>query len=116
MGLFGKKPTICTICKKETKHKHKAKKEWYVESPLCADCYMDKMKDEYDSNIKSKCLTCGTQKKITDFESTIQLIHKELEKARLCKEKDDGVRRGKDEEIQEKYTCETTQSWAQSET
>ena len=44
-----------------------------------------------------------TQKKITDFESTIQLIHKELEKARLCKEKDDGVRRGKDEEIQEKY-------------
>ena len=63
MGLFGKKPTICTICKKETKHKHKAKKEWYVDSPLCADCYMDKMKDAYDSNIKSKCLTCGTQKK-----------------------------------------------------
>ena len=52
MGLFGKKPTICTICKKETKHKHKAKKEWYVDSPLCADCYMDKMKDAYDSNIK----------------------------------------------------------------
>ena len=45
MGLFSKKSSICTICKKETKHKHKAKKEWYVESPLCGECYMDKMMD-----------------------------------------------------------------------
>ena len=67
MGLFDKKPSICTVCNKETKHKHKAKKEWYVESPLCGDCYMDKMKESYDSNIKSKCATCGTQKKITDL-------------------------------------------------
>ena len=28
---------------------------------------MDKMRDEYDSNIKSKCLTCGRQQKVTDL-------------------------------------------------
>ena len=67
MGLFSKGSAICSICKKETKHKHKAKKEWYVESPLCADCYMDKMKDEYDSNIKSKCITCGDKNKVTEL-------------------------------------------------
>ena len=67
MGLFSKKPAICTVCKKETKHKHKAKKEWYVESPLCGDCYMDKMKESYDSNIKAKCVVCGKQSKITDL-------------------------------------------------
>ena len=61
MGLFTKKPAICTVCKKETKHKHKAKKEWYVESPLCGDCYMDKMKESYDSNIKAKCVICGKE-------------------------------------------------------
>ena len=36
------------VCKKETKHKHNAKKEWYVESPLCGDCYMDKMQESYE--------------------------------------------------------------------
>ena len=67
MGLFSKEPAICTICKKPTKHKHKPKKEWYVETPLCGDCYMDKMRDEYDANIKSKCITCGTKQKVTDL-------------------------------------------------
>ena len=67
MGLFGRKRANCTICNKEITHKHKAKKEWYVESPLCADCYMDKMKDEYDSNIKSKCITCGDKNKVTEL-------------------------------------------------
>jgi len=43
MGLFGRKRAICTICNKEIIHKHKAKKEWYVKSPLCADCYLDKI-------------------------------------------------------------------------
>ena len=70
MRLFGKKPAICTICKKETKHKHNAKKEWYVESPLCGDCYMDKMQESYDSNIKANCAACGNSKKDYRFVGT----------------------------------------------
>ena len=43
MGLFGRKRANCTICDKEITHKHKAKREWYVKSPLCSDCYLDKI-------------------------------------------------------------------------
>ena len=44
-----------------------------------------------------------SQNKITDFESTMRLLHKELEKARSCKEKDDLFRQGKNEQIRDKY-------------
>ena len=45
----------------------KPKKEWYVEAPLCGNCYMDKMRDEYDANIKSSCVICGNKQKVTDL-------------------------------------------------
>ena len=61
MGLFNKEPAICTICKKPTKHKHKPKKEWYVDTPLCANCYLDKLRYEYDANIKSTCVICSVK-------------------------------------------------------
>ena len=67
MGLFSSEPAICTICKKTTKHKHKAKKEWYVESPLCGDCYVTKMQEQYDGNMKSFCSTCKIKKKVTEL-------------------------------------------------
>ena len=51
MGLFGRKRANCTICNKEITHKHKAKREWYVKSPLCGDCYLDKMTQSYDATI-----------------------------------------------------------------
>ena len=58
MGLFGRKRANCTICNKEITHKHKAKKEWYVKSPLCAD--------EKESNFKTDkdfCSICGCKLK-----------------------------------------------------
>ena len=67
MGLFSSEPAICTICKKPTKHKHKAKKEWYVESPLCGDCYISKMQEQYDGNVKSFCDTCKMKKKVSEL-------------------------------------------------
>ena len=43
MGIFSRKPAQCTICNKQISHKNKAKREWGVKSPLCSDCYLDKM-------------------------------------------------------------------------
>ena len=51
MGIFSRKPANCTICNKQITHKNKAKREWGVKSPLCSDCYLDKMKESYDASI-----------------------------------------------------------------
>jgi hypothetical protein len=67
MGLFSKKPATCTVCSKETTHKHKPKKEWNMEYPLCADCYMNTMSQYYHGTFKQKCVKCGIEKKITDL-------------------------------------------------
>lgn len=67
MGLFSKKPVNCTVCNKETTHKHKPKKEWNMKYPLCADCYMNTMSQYYHGTFKQKCVKCGTEKKITDL-------------------------------------------------
>ena len=67
MGLFGRKRASCTICNKEITHKHKAKREWYVKSPLCSDCYLDKMKETYDATIIKKCAICETKNKVTNL-------------------------------------------------
>ena len=67
MGLFSKKSAVCTVCNKETKHKHKPKKEWNMQYPLCADCYMNTMSQYYHGTFKQKCVKCGTEKKITDL-------------------------------------------------
>lgn len=67
MGLFGKKPANCTVCNKETTHKHKPKKEWNMQYPLCADCYMNTMSQYYYGTFKQKCVKCGVQQKITDL-------------------------------------------------
>ena len=65
--LFNRKPSNCTICKKQITHKHKPKKEWGITGPLCADCHVDKMKEFYEGTIKQKCVSCGITKKITDL-------------------------------------------------
>jgi hypothetical protein len=67
MKLFGSKPTFCTICKKKITHKHKPKKEWKIEGPLCADCHLDKMKQFYEGTINQNCAMCGIKKKLTDM-------------------------------------------------
>ena len=67
MGLFGRKRANCTICNKEITHKHKAKREWYVKSPLCGDCYLDKMKQSYDATITQSCVICKIKSKVTDL-------------------------------------------------
>lgn len=67
MILFDRKPAFCTICNKQIKHKHKAKKEWNVKSPLCGDCYVDKMKEAYDAGMFQNCVFCGVKKKVSDL-------------------------------------------------
>ena len=51
MGIFSRKPAYCTVCNKQIIHKNKAKREWDVKSPLCSDCWQDKMQEFYDASI-----------------------------------------------------------------
>lgn len=67
MGLFSKKPAVCTVCNKETTHTHKPKREWNMQGPLCADCYMNTMSQYYYGTFKQKCVKCGSQQKISDL-------------------------------------------------
>ena len=67
MGIFSRKPTYCTICNKQIIHKNKAKKEWGVKSPLCSDCYLNKMQESYHASIIKKCNNCGVKSKVTDL-------------------------------------------------
>jgi len=48
VGLFSKKKTPCSVCKKEVSHTHKPKNTWNVEGPLCADCYVDLMGENFE--------------------------------------------------------------------
>ena len=59
MGFFTRKPAHCTICNKQIIHKNKAKREWDVKSPLCSDCYLNKMQECYDASILKKFVICG---------------------------------------------------------
>ncbi len=67
MKLLNRKPSFCTICKKQISHKHKPKREWAIEGPLCADCYLNKMHEQYEIGIKQKCVVCGVEKKVPDL-------------------------------------------------
>ena len=67
MGIFSRKPSNCTICNKQITHKHKAKREWGIKSPLCADCYLDKMHQSYDASLMGKCVICGIKNKVTEL-------------------------------------------------
>jgi hypothetical protein len=67
MVLFAKKPQTCTLCNKQTKNKHRPKKEWNMEYPLCTDCYMKSMEEYYSGTFQQKCTVCGTIQKITDL-------------------------------------------------
>ncbi len=61
-GLFGKKKAFCTVCKKEISHAHKPKSNWNVDDgPLCANCYIDLMKEYYENNNEDKCVLCGAE-------------------------------------------------------
>jgi len=61
VGLFSKKEAFCTVCKKGIFHKHKPKKSWNIEGPLCADCYVDRMKDHFEKHEANKCILCGAE-------------------------------------------------------
>lgn len=67
MKLFDRKPAYCSICKKKLDHKHKPKREWDVEGPLCSNCYINEMQKYYDHSIKQKCVICGTEKNVPDL-------------------------------------------------
>ena len=60
-GLFSKKEAFCTVCKKSIYHKHKPKSDWGIEGPLCADCYVDKMKEHFEKKRDDKCVACGAE-------------------------------------------------------
>ena len=59
VGLFSKEEVFCTICKRGITHKHKPKRSWNVEGPVCANCYVDLMKKYYESGIDDICAICG---------------------------------------------------------
>ncbi len=67
VGLLHRKPSFCTVCKKSITHKHKPKREWNVESPLCSDCYINEMQKYYDLSVKQKCVICGIEKNVPDL-------------------------------------------------
>jgi len=67
MDLLHRKPSFCTVCKKSLTHKHKPKREWNVEGPLCSDCYINEMQKQYDLSIKQKCVICGIEKNVPDL-------------------------------------------------
>jgi len=67
MGIFSRKPAYCTICNKQISHKNKAKKEWGVKSPLCSDCYLDQMRQAYETKFLYKCVNCGKKKRMPAF-------------------------------------------------
>jgi hypothetical protein len=67
VGLLSRKPTYCTICKKELTHKHKPKKEWNVKGSLCGDCHFDKSKEYYEGKIRQACVLCGTTRIISEL-------------------------------------------------
>ena len=60
-GLFSKKEAFCTVCKKGISHKHKPKSDWDIEGPLCADCYVDEMKEHFEKKKDDKCVVCGAE-------------------------------------------------------
>ena len=61
VGLFSKKEAFCTVCKKGIFHKHKPKSGWNIEGQLCADCYVDLMKENYEKNNEDRCALCGVE-------------------------------------------------------
>ena len=60
MGIFRRENLFCILCKKSITHKQKPKREWNLEGFLCGDCYVDKMKEQY--NIKNEII--GDSKEI----------------------------------------------------
>jgi hypothetical protein len=61
VGLFSKEKAFCTVCKKSISHKHKPKSGWNVAGHLCANCYVDLMKEHYKKNDGDKCVLCGVE-------------------------------------------------------
>ena len=67
MGILSRKPSFCTVCKKQIAHKHKPKREWDIEGPLCSDCYLNEMQKQYDLSLRQKCVMCGIEKDVPDL-------------------------------------------------
>ena len=65
MGLFStsKKKEFCTVCKKGISRKSNPKKDWNIKGPLCANCYVDLMKVNFDKkkDNDNKCVLCGAE-------------------------------------------------------
>lgn len=47
MALLKRKPSFCTICKKNISKGNKPDKKWNIEGLLCLECYMIEMKKQY---------------------------------------------------------------------
>lgn len=67
LGILSRKPSFCTVCKKQIAHKHKPKREWSIEGPLCSDCYLNEMQKKYDLSLRQKCVMCGIEKDVPDL-------------------------------------------------
>ncbi|MBI1829205.1 MAG: hypothetical protein HY222_00895 [Thaumarchaeota archaeon] len=67
MGILNRKPSFCSVCKQSITHKHKPKREWDVEEPLCGDCYVGQMQKYYDLSVTQKCVMCSIEKNIPDL-------------------------------------------------
>jgi hypothetical protein len=65
VGLFSnnKKKEFCTVCKKGISRKSNPKKNWNVKGPLCANCYVDLMKENFEKkkDNDNKCVLCGSE-------------------------------------------------------
>lgn len=62
LGLFGKKPLFCAVCKKELKHKYKPKEEWNIQGYLCSDCHIEKTKEfALKPQEADRCAVCKTE-------------------------------------------------------
>ncbi len=58
-GLFSKKKTLCSVCKKEVSHTHKPKNTWNVDGLLCGNCYVDLLEKNFEVDDGDRCTLCG---------------------------------------------------------
>ncbi len=60
-GLFSKKKTPCSICKKEASHTHKPKSSWNVDGLICGNCYVDLMEKNFETDDGDRCALCNAK-------------------------------------------------------
>ncbi len=65
--FFKKSLVFCAICNKQLQHKYKPKKNWSITGYLCNNCYLNKLKIQYDDNNLKNCVCCQKQQVISDM-------------------------------------------------